>query len=207
MTELTNLSSRIEALAETSDRIIVAIAGSPGSGKSTFVCNLEKALNCDVAVVPMDGFHLDNTILEGRGLISRKGSPDTFDSEGYCQLISRLKHSNETVYAPIFDRQADLSRAGAIEITNDVKVILTEGNYLLLQQSPWDRLSELFDLSVFLDVSTALLEERLINRWLEHGFSHDEAIKRAESNDLINAALVQQHSRKADVTINSLSGH
>lgn len=200
MTELTDLSNRIKTIAESRDRIIVAIAGSPGSGKSTLVAKLAKELN-NVAVVPMDGFHLDNTILEKRGLISRKGSPETFDPDGYHQFLSRLKHSNETVYAPLFDRQADLSRAGAIEISSEVKVILTEGNYLLLQHSPWDKLSELFDFSVSLDVSTSLLEERLIKRWLEHGLSRDQAIKRAEFNDLINAKLVQQHSSQADVIL------
>lgn len=202
MTDLIDLSSRIKALAETCDRIIVAIVGAPGSGKSTLVANLAATLN-NAVVVPMDGFHLDNVILEERGLLSRKGSPETFDADGYHQFISRLKHSTEAVYAPVFDRGADLSRAGAIEISSDVKLILTEGNYLLLQQSPWNKLNELFDLTAFLDVPETELRERLVNRWLAHGLSFEAAVKRAEDNDLRNANLVQQHSQQADVTIST----
>ena len=202
MPDLTDLSNRINELANTSHRIIIAVAGAPGSGKSTFVAELEKTLS-DVAVVPMDGFHLDNVILEERNFMSRKGSPDSFDAEGYCHLISRLKHAEETVYAPIFDRKLDHSRAAAIEIPSDIKIVLTEGNYLLLEQKPWNKLGELFDLTIFLDVPEAVLRERLVNRWLAHGLSAEAALKRAESNDLPNAEVVIKLSKQPDVVINN----
>ena len=200
MSDLGNLVNRINEQAETSNRIIVAIAGGPGSGKSTLVAKLQKSLD-NAVVVPMDGFHLDNVILEERKLMPRKGSPSSFDAEGYIHLIARLKNAQETVYAPIFDRASDLSKAGAIEIPQAAKVILTEGNYLLLDQHPWDKLTSLYDLSVFLDVPASTLKQRLINRWLDYGLSSKKALARAESNDLLNADLVTQLSKAADIII------
>jgi len=200
MSDLDHVTNQIQILAKASKRIIVGIAGAPGSGKSTLVSGLCAKLDGAV-VVPMDGFHLDNEILQQRGMMLRKGSPASFDAEGYYQLISRLKHAKETVYAPIFDRSCDLSKAGAIAIASNVKIILTEGNYLLLDQAPWNKLTELFDLTVCLDVSEETLRKRLVDRWLGYGLSLEEALKRAESNDLINATLVTQHSKQADISI------
>jgi len=200
MPDLDHITSKIKALAKTSNRIIVGITGAPGSGKSTIVSGLSNQLDSAV-VVPMDGFHLDNEILQKRGMMSRKGSPATFDAEGYYQLVSRLKQSDKIVYAPTFDRSSDLSRAGAIEISREVKVVLTEGNYLLFNEAPWNKLTELFDLTVYLDVPEKTLRERLIDRWLSYGLTREEALKRAESNDLINAMLVTQHSKQADIII------
>jgi len=200
MDELTHLIEQINTAAKSKERVIVAIVGAPGSGKSTLVAKLQQTLNRS-AVVPMDGFHLDNCVLQAKGLMARKGAPESFDAAGYYQLLSRIKYSKETVYAPIFDRRADLSRAGAIEICSDKKVILTEGNYLLLQQPSWCQLAELFDLTVFLQVPMATLRERLIERWLAQGLAIDEAVVRAESNDLINAKMVDAHSAPADVLV------
>ena len=202
MTNLLDLSSKIQQLAKNSNRIIVAIAGSPGSGKSTLVAQLLDSLESAV-VVPMDGFHLDNIILEKRDLMPRKGSPESFDIDGYINLITRLKQNEDIVFAPVFDRQADLSKAGAIEVSKEIKIVLTEGNYLLLDQAPWDQLRELFDVTVMLEVPFDTLKDRLIKRWLDHGLSYADALKRAESNDLQNARLVEDQSVTADIIINN----
>ena len=202
MSELTCLSARIKELAKNSNRVIVAIAGPPGSGKSTFVEKLKNKLD-DAVVVPMDGFHLDNVILEERNLMPRKGSPQSFDAAGYVNLIARLQDNHETVLAPVFDRDKDLSRAGAIEISESTKIVLTEGNYLLLNHAPWNQLDDFFDLTVFLDVPSEILRERLIKRWLDQGLRLEDAIIRAESNDLINASLVSDRSNDSDFRINN----
>ncbi len=202
MSELTRLSARIKELTKNSNRVIVAIAGPPGSGKSTFVEKLKNKLD-DAVVVPMDGFHLDNVILEERNLMPRKGSPQSFDATGYVNLIGRLKDNHETVLAPVFDRDKDLSRAGAIEISESAKIVLTEGNYLLLNQAPWNQLDDFFDLKVFLDVPSGILRERLIKRWLDQGLSSEDAVIRAESNDLINASFVSDRSKDSDFRINN----
>ena len=202
MSDITSLSARIKALAVDSNRVIVAIAGAPGSGKSTFVEKLKNSLDSAV-VVPMDGFHLDNVTLQAHNLIPRKGSPESFDVDGYISLLSRIKENKGSVFAPTFDRKMDLSRAGAIEIPSHAKVVLTEGNYLLLDQEPWSSLKDIFDLSFYLDVPSEILNERLIQRWLDHGLLFDDAVIRAESNDFINASLVSNHSTNSDFRINN----
>jgi pantothenate kinase len=116
-------------------------------------------------------------------------------------LLTRIKTSTDTVYAPSFDRQADLSRGAAIEVTADTKIILAEGNYLLLKQSPWNLLAPLFDLTVFLDVPRDKLQQRLVQRWLDHGLQHTVALDKVISNDLPNAELVIDHSQMASYTL------
>lgn len=181
-------------------RVLVGIAGPPGSGKSTFAATLAAGLGPTAAVLPMDGFHLDNSILQERGLFDRKGAPETFDAKGFVRLVSDLRDKARVTY-PTFDRQADRVRPDAGEITEATRFVLIEGNYLLLQSPPWRDLAGLFDLTVYLDVDRDLLRERLVQRWRDHGLAEEAAVARAEQNDLRNAETVQTHSRRADFTV------
>lgn len=184
-------------------RFIVAIAGAPAAGKSTLaeaLCAEINALSASelCAVVPMDGFHYDNAILDVRGDRARKGAPHTFDAAGFKSLLSRLKQENGDIAIPVFDRAQDLARAGAALVTQKHQILLVEGNYLLLDQPVWRDLRQYFDLSIFLDVPFATLEQRLIQRWLDHGADAEAAKKRALSNDIPNAQTVTQQSFPAD---------
>jgi len=201
-----NLPAEIlSKLSNTDGRLIVAIAGPPGAGKSTISEYLRDAINKggvgSAVIVPMDGFHLDNAILEERGLRSRKGSPPTFDCAGFAALLGRLKNASEDVVIPAFDRTLDLARAGAAIVRADHKILLVEGNYLLLDQEPWTELASFFDMTIFLEVPFSELERRLIQRWLDHGHTEEAARQRALSNDIPNAELVVSSSRDANYTV------
>ncbi|MBV2142235.1 nucleoside/nucleotide kinase family protein [Falsochrobactrum sp. TDYN1] len=194
-------------LAKTEGRLIVAIAGPPGAGKSTISKFLREAINKGgdgpSVVIPMDGFHLDNAILDQKGLRSRKGSPLTFDCAGFSILLERLRNASEgeDIVIPVFDRTLDLARAGAAIVRSDHRILLVEGNYLLLDREPWSRFAPFFDMTVFLDVPFPELERRLVARWLDHGHDGNAARERALSNDIPNAQLVASASREADFII------
>lgn len=198
-------SEILARLAETDGRLIVAVAGPPGAGKSTMSDHLLHAINkggeAPSIVVPMDGFHLDDAILDRRGLLSRKGSPPTFDCAGFAVLLQRLKQADGEVFIPVFDRSLELSRAAASVVGPEHRVLLVEGNYLLLDQQPWAQLAPFFDLTVYLDVPFDELERRLTDRWLGFGFDAETARNRALSNDIPNAELVVAQSRKADFVV------
>jgi pantothenate kinase len=186
-------------------RTILAVAGPPGAGKSTFCDALHAALERSApgvaAVLPMDGFHYDNAVIEPLGLLPRKGSPQTFDAHGFVATLRRIRSSDEAVAVPVFDRVMDLARAGARIIAPGQAIVIVEGNYLLLDEDPWTQAAPLFDLTVFLSVPQAVLEERLIRRWLDHGLDLDTAKLRALGNDIPNALHVNANSRAADIVV------
>lgn len=194
--------------ASRAPRRIVAIAGPPGAGKSTFADALAQALNHDArgraAVIPMDGFHYDDGLLEARGLLARKGSPATFDVGGLRHMLTRLRRADEAEVAiPVFDRRLEISRAGARIVAADVEIAIVEGNYLLLDEAPWRDLAPLFDLTAMVRESRDALERRLIERWLGFGFEDARARAKVAGNDLPNIDKVLEGSRGADFEIAS----
>ena len=204
------MSAQISALLERvlhsprrQARRVIAIAGPPASGKSTLAAGLVEALQqagLASQLVPMDGFHLDNSILSDRKILDRKGSPPSFDAIGLLRLVQVLGAAHE-LYYPVFDRARDLSIAGAGYISPECDTIVIEGNYLLMDAPIWRDMAEYWDLSVQLTCSEAELEARLIQRWLDHGLAPEAARIRAQSNDLPNARLVGQTALRADVVL------
>jgi pantothenate kinase len=186
-------------------RFILALAGPPGVGKSTLsdaLINEFDQRGQSAAVVPMDGFHFDNAVLDARGDRSRKGAPFTFDADGFAALMRRLGNEpDRDIAIPVFDRALDLSRACGRIIGPGHRFVIAEGNYLLLDQPPWRDMAGVFDMTVMLTASPEVLSQRLIQRWLDHGLSEPEATARALGNDIPNAELVLQSSRVADVVL------
>lgn len=207
MSEISSIAAAIFKRAGKSRRFVVAIAGPPGSGKSTLAERLHGVLPDGAsAVVPMDGFHFDDIVLDRRGLRSRKGAPETFDQAGFAALLKRIRAGEPDIAIPVFDRSVELSRAGADIIGSDAKFILVEGNYLLLDEEPWASLGGLFDFSIFIDVPRGELERRLMERWREHGRSDEDARSWIATNDMPNIERVLARRRKADLVISVTEG-
>ncbi|UWR75565.1 nucleoside/nucleotide kinase family protein [Phaeobacter inhibens] len=203
VTSLADLVAQVQALpvAEGRARRLVALAGAPGSGKSTLAELLVQALCANgtgAAVVPMDGFHLDNRLLSEMDLRDRKGAPESFDQAGFQRLIAAMAAEDEVIY-PEFDRARDIAIAGAARVDAGVEVAVVEGNYLMFDAPGWRDLAALWDLSVRVDVPRDLLRERLVARWQAYGLSDAEAEARAEGNDMVNADRVAAAALPADV--------
>ncbi len=185
-------------------RVMIAIAGAPGSGKSTIAEHVVDVLNAGVsaALFPMDGFHYDDAVLEEMKRRLFKGAIDTFDAHGLRHMLERLKANEDDVVAvPVFDRAIEIARAGGRLIPQSVDIIVCEGNYLLASQSPWDRLKQIFDLTVFVDVDEDDLRARLRDRWRSFGLGEDEINRKVEENDLPNGRFIISSSTEPDLRI------
>jgi pantothenate kinase len=180
-------------------RFVFGLVGPPGSGQWTVAVHLAGALGA--VVVPMDGFHLDNIELDRLGLRDVKGAPETFDAAGFVRLVEQLRHTDAPVSAPSFDRVADRTIDGAITIDPDDRIVIVEGNYLLLDRAPWVALRGLFDRTGYLDVDDEVRIERLVARHVHHGRSHGAAREFVQTSDEANAAVIAATRSVADVLI------
>lgn len=201
--QVTDLAERIHLLRADRPRVMVALVGAPGAGKSTLAAELSRRLTdqrCPNVVVPMDGFHLDNAVLADRGLEQVKGAPETFDVFGFIRLVKALKEAREEVVVPVFDRPRDIAIAGAVAVPANWPVVIVEGNYLMFDEDPWRALAPIWDLSARIDLPMPDLRARLIQRWLSLNHSRAVATRRAESNDIPNAQRVIDRALACDVT-------
>ena len=194
------LAQTIRAKAHPQGRFLTALAGPPGAGKSTFAAELVAALGQGAKAVPMDGFHYDDAVLIARGARARKGAPDTFDVAGFRHLLTRLRTEDE-VAIPLFDRDLEISRAGADIVGPQDRILIVEGNYLLLNEAPWPDLAPLFDLTIWIDVPEAELDRRLLARWAHYGKTPVEARAWIDGNDMPNIRRVVAGSRPANLVI------
>ncbi|MCI5078576.1 nucleoside triphosphate hydrolase [Oricola sp.] len=201
-------SSLAEALIARAGagRLIVALAGAPGSGKSTLAEDLVERINrADpgaAAILPMDGYHYDDGLLDELGRRARKGAPDTFDVGGFAHMLRRLRANEEDAVAvPVFDRAIEVARAGARMIARDIRIVVAEGNYLLLDEAPWSQLRPLFDVTVSIDATLDVLRDRLEARWRGFNLPPEVIATKVEGNDLVNARRVIEGSVEADFRI------
>jgi pantothenate kinase len=203
--------ARAVALAAAGGRSVLGIAGAPGAGKSTLARRVVTAVTAQlgpgVAVqVPMDGFHLANAALDALGRHDRKGAIDTFDAAGYVALVRRLvggpdAEGAETIWAPDFDRRVDEPVAGSIAVPPETVLVVSEGNYLLDQSSPWRELPGLFTETWACVVDDDVRVDRLVGRHMRHGRDHGSARAWAVEVDGVNAARVAADLHRASVLV------
>ncbi|CAL9629974.1 nucleoside/nucleotide kinase family protein [Streptomyces sp. enrichment culture] len=203
-----DLLARARALADGRRRVLLGIAGAPGAGKTTLAGHLVRALNAGgepwAAHVPMDGFHLADTELERLGRRDRKGAEDTFDAAGYAALLRRLREEAggpHTVYAPGFERVLEQPLAGAVPVEPSVRLVVTEGNYLLLETGAWARVRGQLDEVWFCESRESERIGRLVARHEEFGKAHEEAVAWVLGTDQRNADLIATTRHRADLVV------
>jgi pantothenate kinase len=215
--DLTALVERARRLvaraAATGDgrRAVLGITGAPGAGKTTLVEQLLVALAEHppagvagdwVAHVPMDGFHLSDAQLDRLGLRHRKGAPETFDAAGYAALLERVRTDTaDTVYAPGFERDLEQPIAAALAVPPSARLVVTEGNYLLLDEPGWQRVRDAMDEVWYCDLDEPTRLERLVARHVEFGKAPDAAALWVERVDQANAVLVAATRARADLVV------
>lgn len=200
------LLTRAERLLLQPGRAILGITGAPGAGKSTLaqwlLRSIESAHPGEVAMLPMDGFHLAQAVIDARGLAARKGSPETFDGAGFLVALRRVREETDgSVFVPEFRRRIEEPVAAAIEIPSAARLVIAEGNYLLLDAAPWREVAPLLDESWFVRLDPAERVRRLIARHVEFGNDVATAKTRVQHNDERNALLIADSCRRSSVVI------
>lgn len=197
--QLGDLVADARAMVVPGERRILGITGAPGSGKSTLAEKLAQELGDDAAFVALDGFHLADPELHRLGRHPRKGAADTFDAAGYVNLLRRLRDQTEpVVYAPVFDRGLEAAIAGSVPVSAEVPLVITEGNYLLVDAPMWDAVRGLLDACWYVDPGEDARMERLIARHVRFGRSPQEAYDRSYGSDQRNAEVIAATRSRAD---------
>lgn len=195
-----HLIERVERLLARGGRVL-GIAGAPGAGKSTLAEAVVAHFGESAQLLPMDGFHLANEELARLGRADRKGAPDTFDVDGYVAALQRVRAGEHDVLVPRFHREVEEAFAGAIRITTTTRLVVTDGNYLLLRHGAWAGVAALLDESWFLQPDNVVRRDRLAARHVGHGRSPQDAAAWVRDVDEPNAVLITSDSAPADLVV------
>jgi pantothenate kinase len=199
---MADLAAIADRLTKTAHRSILGITGPPGAGKSTLAQAMVEAVGHDARLVAMDGFHLAQRELDRLGRRERKGAPDTFDADGFVALLRRLRdNADPVVYAPWFDRSIEEPIAGAVRIEHEVPLVVTEGNYLLVDDGAWAGIRPLLSACWYVDLDEPTRIDRLVARHVHFGRTAGQAREWVLRSDQRNAEVVVRTKRRADVVV------
>ena len=196
------LREEAAALLARSGRTVLGIAGGPGTGKSTIAVKLAEAIGSDAAYVPMDGFHMRHAKLEALGTAADKGMPHTFEGAAFADFLAALKAATGPVSGPGYSRKIEDVVEDAFTVLATTRLLIVEGNYLLLSMAPWWRVRPLLDRAIYLEIPRETVRARLMKRHAEEGlFSEERNRAHIERVDLPNYDLVVRSRPQADVAI------
>lgn len=196
------LARRVAELrAGSPERLLLGLAGAPGSGKTTLARALVAKLGEDAVHLPMDGFHLADVQLRARGWLAEKGSPRTFDADGYARTLHAVRSARRTVFAPAFERDLEQPLAGAVAVEPWHRVVVTEGNYLLLDEPGWREARQAIDVVWYVETDEPLRQERLLARHVRFGKPAEQARSWVARVDEPNARLVAASAGRADAIV------
>jgi len=196
------LCDRARALADQrGGRVLIAIVGAPGAGKSTLAETFVEALAPRAGLVPMDGFHYSQRMLNHLDRAKRKGAPDTFDAEGLAALLTRVRDASGPVFAPTFDRSIEEPIAAGTVVPERADIVIVEGNYLLLDDGAWSSVSAQFDEAWYLRIPHETRLGRLLARHMKHGRSEAAAREWVMRVDEANAKLIEATADRADLIL------
>jgi pantothenate kinase len=192
-----------QLLARQEERYMLGIVGKPGAGKSTLSQYLiENLSRSPITVVPMDGYHLSNSVLQNLGRTDRKGAPDTFDVQGFTALLKRIRNEKDTdIYYPVFDRSIEESIAAQGVVGSETKLVIVEGNYLLHEEDGWESVASLLDEVWFIEMDDEIRLRRLIDRHIAFGKSPEAAESWSRGSDEVNARIIAQTKDRAQFII------
>jgi pantothenate kinase len=192
-----------QLIAKHEERYLLGIVGKPGAGKSTLSQYLIENLNgSPVTVVPMDGYHLSNSVLQNLGRTDRKGAPDTFDVQGFTALLRRIRDEKDTdIYYPVFDRSIEESIAAQGLVKSDTELVIVEGNYLLHEEGGWESVASLLDEVWFIEIDDETRLRRLIDRHIAFGKSPEAAESWSRGSDEVNAQIIAKSKARAHAVI------
>jgi pantothenate kinase len=196
------LRDEAAALLARPGRQVLGIAGGPGTGKSTLATQLVAALGADAAYVPMDGFHMRHAKLEELGTAADKGMPHTFEGAAFAGFLAALKTAAGPMNGPGYSRKIEDVVDDAFSVPATTRLLVVEGNYLLLSMAPWWRVRPLLDRAVFIEVPRELVRARLMKRHAEEGlFTEERNRAHIERVDLANYDVVLRSKPQADIAI------
>lgn len=199
---LAHLHREAAALLAQPGRRVLGIAGGPGTGKSTLAQKLAAELGPVAAYVPMDGFHMKHAKLEGLGTAADKGMPHTFEGAAFADFLAALKAATGDMSGPGYSRRIEDVVENAITVPATTRLLVVEGNYLLLATAPWWRVKPLLDRSVFIEVPREMVRARLMRRHAEEGlFTEERNRAHIERVDLVNYDTVMRSKPRADIAI------
>ncbi|KAI4726719.1 P-loop containing nucleoside triphosphate hydrolase protein [Aureobasidium sp. EXF-10728] len=195
-----------ERSTNSSKRVIIALAGPPGSGKSTAAQRVVDLLNQDqpepwAQVLPMDGFHYPQSHLDRMPnkaeAYARRGADWTFDAKKLLEFVKDLPRSSTdsavVIHAPGFDHAIKDPTPNTIEIGPSISLIILEGSWLLLDEQPWNEIPLLVDDTWFIDVDPKLARTRIAERHVRAGIEADmlHAFARVDANDMLNGEKIR----------------